>query len=99
MTFSRAVVGRSLDEEMARMSVCFVTALIDYLYHSQSDHSDGSEEESEFEADSDELLAVESSDDESAYGDSDGGSDESGSDFGGGGSDESDEGLTCLLPS
>ncbi|KAJ7168138.1 FACT complex subunit SPT16 [Mycena crocata] len=56
-----------------------------------SDHSDGSESESEFEADSEELK-VESSDDESAYGDSDGGSDESGSDFGGGGSDDSDEG-------
>ncbi|KAJ7286043.1 FACT complex subunit SPT16 [Mycena rebaudengoi] len=56
-----------------------------------SDHSDGSESESEFEADSEELHEVESSDDESAYGDSNGGSDESGSDFGGG-SDESDEG-------
>ncbi|KAF7338622.1 FACT complex subunit SPT16 [Mycena venus] len=55
-----------------------------------SDHSDGSESESEFEADSEELQAVESSDDESAYGDSDGGSDESGSDFGGGGSDDSE---------
>jgi nucleosome binding factor SPN SPT16 subunit len=55
----------------------------------QSDNSDGSESESEFEADSDEMLAVESSDDESAYG-SDGGSDESGSDFGGGGSDDSE---------
>ncbi|KAJ7090225.1 FACT complex subunit SPT16 [Mycena belliarum] len=54
-----------------------------------SDHSDGSESESDFEADSEELQ-VESSDDASAYG-SDGGSDESGSDFGGG-SDESDEG-------
>ncbi|KAJ7632236.1 FACT complex subunit SPT16 [Roridomyces roridus] len=58
-----------------------------------SDRSDGSESESEFEADSEELHEVESSDDASAYGDSDGGSDESGSDFGGGGgSDDSDEG-------
>ncbi|KAJ7871485.1 FACT complex subunit SPT16 [Mycena olivaceomarginata] len=47
-----------------------------------SDNSDGSESESG-------MLAVESSDDESAYG-SDGGSDESGSDFGGGGSDDSE---------
>ncbi|KAJ7197220.1 FACT complex subunit SPT16 [Mycena pura] len=55
----------------------------------QSGHSDdGSETESEFEADSEELVEAESTDDESAYGDS-GGSDESGSDFGGG-SDESD---------
>ncbi|KAF7295261.1 FACT complex subunit SPT16 [Mycena indigotica] len=54
-----------------------------------SDHSDdGSETESEFEADSEEMKEVESTDDESAYGNS-GGSDESGSDFGGG-SDESE---------
>ncbi|KAJ6500436.1 FACT complex subunit SPT16 [Mycena sanguinolenta] len=54
-----------------------------------SENSDNSESESEFEADSEELQAVESSDDDSAYGDS-GGSDESGSDFGGGGSDDSE---------
>ncbi|KAJ7074321.1 FACT complex subunit SPT16 [Mycena amicta] len=53
-----------------------------------SDRSDGSDTESEFEADSEELKEVESTDDESEYGDA-GGSDESGSDFGGG-SDGSD---------
>ncbi|KAG5651278.1 hypothetical protein H0H81_009221 [Sphagnurus paluster] len=47
----------------------------------ESDRSDGSDSESEFEADEDELVEIESSDDESDYGDSDAGSD-SGSDFG-----------------
>jgi hypothetical protein len=90
MTFSRAVAGRSLDEEMVLMCVLFFSWFNRaYLPNPQSDHSDGSESESDFQADSDEMLAVESSDDESAYGDSDGGSDESGSDFGGG-SDESE---------
>ncbi|KAJ7672800.1 hypothetical protein B0H14DRAFT_3909203 [Mycena olivaceomarginata] len=55
-----------------------------------SENSDGSEFESGFEADSDEMLAVESSDDKSTYG-SDGGNYKSGSDFGGGGSDDSEE--------
>ena len=58
----------------------------------QSDHSDESGSESEFEADPEELAVSASSDEESDYGDSDaGGSDESGSDFGGG-DDDSDEG-------
>jgi len=52
----------------------------------QSDHSDDSDSESEFEADEDDLAEAESSDDASDYDDSVG-SDESGSDFGG---DESD---------
>ena len=49
----------------------------------QSDHSDDSESESEFEADEDDF-SVESSDDASDFDDS-AGSDESGSDFGGDG--------------
>lgn len=97
MTFSRAADGLSLVEATAPTSVLFIAFKHDYLRSTQSDHSDGSESESEFEADSEELQAVESSDDESAYGDSNGGSDESGSDFGGGGSDESDEGLCSSL--
>ncbi|KAF8965271.1 FACT complex subunit SPT16 [Flammula alnicola] len=57
----------------------------------ESDHSDESGSESEFEADPEELEASASSDEESNYDGSDGsGSDESGSDFGGG--DSSDEG-------
>ncbi|KAG6909830.1 hypothetical protein DXG01_015103 [Tephrocybe rancida] len=47
----------------------------------ESDHSDGSEEESEFEADEEDLVEIESSEDESEFADSDAGS-ESGSDFG-----------------
>ncbi|KIM49314.1 hypothetical protein M413DRAFT_438502 [Hebeloma cylindrosporum] len=58
----------------------------------ESDHSDESGSESEFEADPEELVASASSDEDSGYDDSDaGGSDESGSDFGGG-DDDSDEG-------
>ncbi|PPQ86867.1 hypothetical protein CVT25_012586 [Psilocybe cyanescens] len=57
----------------------------------ESENSDASDTESDFEADPEELAASYSSDDESDYGDSDAsGSDESGSDFGGG--DDSDEG-------
>jgi len=57
----------------------------------ESEHSDASESESEFEADPEEQAISLSSDEESAYDNSDAsGSDESGSDFGGG--DESDEG-------
>jgi hypothetical protein len=66
--------------------------MIDISFRFQSDHSDESGSESEFEADPEELAASASSDDESDYDDSDaGGSDESGSDFGGG-DDDSDEG-------
>jgi len=57
----------------------------------ESDHSEESETESEFEADPEELVASSSSDEESDYNDSDDGSDVSGSDFGGGG-DDSEEG-------
>ncbi|RDB21018.1 FACT complex subunit SPT16 [Hypsizygus marmoreus] len=56
----------------------------------ESDHSDESDSESEFEADEEDLVENESSDEASDYDDSDAGSDESGSDFGG--DDESDEG-------
>ncbi|KAF9567635.1 FACT complex subunit SPT16 [Agrocybe pediades] len=54
----------------------------------ESDHSEDSGSESVFEADSEELAASSSGDDESDYDDSDGGSDESGSFE----EDESDEG-------
>ncbi|KAG6854966.1 hypothetical protein C0991_009789 [Blastosporella zonata] len=47
----------------------------------ESDHSDGSESESEFEADEEDLVEIESSDEQSEFDDSDAGS-ESGSDFG-----------------
>jgi nucleosome binding factor SPN SPT16 subunit len=50
----------------------------------QSDHSDDSDSESEFEADEDDFAEAESSDDASVFDDS-AGSDESGSDFGGDG--------------
>jgi len=56
----------------------------------ESDHSEESGSESDFEADPEELVASSSSDEESDYDDSDvSGSDASGSDFGGG--DDSDE--------
>ncbi|KAF8163125.1 FACT complex subunit SPT16 [Crassisporium funariophilum] len=58
----------------------------------ESDHSEESGSESEFEADPEELAASSSSAEESNYDDSDASvSDESGSDFGGG-DDDSDEG-------
>ncbi|KAG5645879.1 hypothetical protein DXG03_005026 [Asterophora parasitica] len=56
----------------------------------ESDRSDESDSESEFEADEDELVDIESSDDESDYGDSDAGSD-SGSDFDDDADDDSGE--------
>lgn len=58
----------------------------------QSDHSDLSGSESEFEADPEEFAASSSSEDiNSEYGSDGSGSADSGSDFGGG-DDESDEG-------
>ncbi|KIK06643.1 hypothetical protein K443DRAFT_674303 [Laccaria amethystina LaAM-08-1] len=58
----------------------------------ESDHSEASDSESEFEADEEELASVASSDDGSDFNDSNAsGSDASGSDFGGD-DDESDEG-------
>lgn len=59
----------------------------------QSDHSDGSNSESEFEADGDDFDEAESSDDASDFADS-AGSDESGSDFG---SDGESEGRTFFF--
>jgi nucleosome binding factor SPN SPT16 subunit len=53
----------------------------------QSDHSDDSNSESEFEADADDFDEAESSDDTSDFADS-AGSDESGSDFGSDGESE-----------
>ncbi|KAF8228962.1 FACT complex subunit SPT16 [Tricholoma matsutake] len=55
-----------------------------------SDHSDGSDSESEFEADEDDFDEAESSDDASDFDDS-AGSDESGSDFGGDGESDGDD--------
>jgi len=58
-----------------------------------SDHSEESGSESDFEADPEELVASSSSNEESDYDDSDAsGSDASGSDFGGGGDDSDEEG-------
>ncbi|KAF9052732.1 FACT complex subunit SPT16 [Panaeolus papilionaceus] len=55
----------------------------------ESDNSSGSDTESEFEAEEEEMFSSESSNDESEFSDASG-SDDSGSDFGGG--DDSDEG-------
>jgi nucleosome binding factor SPN SPT16 subunit len=59
----------------------------------ESDHSEESGSESEFEADPEELVASSSSNEESGYDDSDASdSDPSGSDFGNGGDDSEEEG-------
>lgn len=96
--FFNRVDGVSLGVQVAQRYVTPGELNLKPIWHAskQSDHSDASDSESEFEADEEELAEIESSDDESAYGDSNGGSDDSGSDFGGG-DDESDEGQSGML--
>lgn len=77
---------------MWRFVVAIVPFQVPNRAHLQSDHSEASDSESEFEADEEELAEVASSDDASDFNDSNasGSDDASGSDFGG--DDESDEG-------
>ena len=80
------------------MCVFFSSFLELQVISVQSDHSEESGSESEFEADPEELVASSSSNEESDYDDSDAsGSDASGSDFGGGGDDSDEEGLCRLF--